>query len=69
MARYVVERLDPVDLLRDFNGISAFSHYGPLAARNIKKADALGESCQAEELLSNFAGHRKITIEYLSSLS
>ena len=65
MERYAVERLDPVDLLRDFNRISTFIHCGPLAAQVIKEADALGKSCQAEELLPNLDGHRKIAIRHL----
>ena len=67
MARYAAERLDPVDLLRDFNRISTFIHCGPLAAQVIKEADALGKSCQAEELLPNLDGHRKIAIRQVSS--
>ena len=68
MARYAAERLDPVDLLRDFNRISTFIHCGPLAAQVIKEADALGKSCQAEELLPNLDGHRKIAISQMSPL-
>jgi hypothetical protein len=47
---------------RDFDRITAFSHSGALVARVIKPADVFRQSCQAEELLPNFAGHKKFTI-------
>jgi hypothetical protein len=56
-----------IDPPQDFDGIAAFSHSGARADRVSKQAKVLRESCQAEELLPNFAWHKKFAIKLLIS--
>ena len=57
-----------LDPQRDFYGIPAFTHRGALAAGIIKRADVLGISGQAKELLPDFTRPGKIAIRHVFPL-